>query len=139
MNQKFTCDNLSQLPEVANDILNALGSNSIVLIRGEMGAGKTTLISAMSVAMGVRDAVSSPTFSLVNEYEDRDGKPIYHFDFYRIDDEEEALDMGVFEYFDSGALCFVEWPEKIESLWPESPLILDVSTDGAKRTYHLHN
>ena len=82
------------------------------------GAGKTTFIRAICKELGVTESVNSPTFAIVNEYTDREGKPIYHFDFYRIEKEEEAFDFGYEDYFFSGNLCFVEWPEKIENLIP---------------------
>jgi tRNA threonylcarbamoyladenosine biosynthesis protein TsaE len=91
-------------------------------LHGEMGAGKTTLIKALVAALGVTEVTASPTFSIVNEYHDKNGKPIYHFDFYRIKNEVEAFDIGIDEYFDSGNLCLVEWPEKIPSLLPSAHL-----------------
>jgi len=115
---EFTCESLDQLPDIAEKILPLLGVNKVVLFRGGMGVGKTTLIKEMCLAMGVEDSMSSPTFSLVNEYLSHDG-PLYHFDFYRIKEEEEALDMGYEEYFYSGNYCFVEWPEKIKGLLPQ--------------------
>lgn len=109
---------LSQLDAVAASLLK-LGENIPVwLFDGAMGVGKTTLIKKLCAALGVESMVQSPTFSLVNEYGTSAGQVIYHFDFYRIRNEEEALDMGIEEYFDSGYFCFVEWPEKIESLLP---------------------
>lgn len=111
-------NSLSDLDEVADEILSSLGDRSVVLFRGEMGAGKTTLISRIAARMGVEDSVTSPTFALVNQYEGRGGRRIYHFDFYRIDRIEEVYDLGYEEYFYSGDLCLVEWPEKIEALLP---------------------
>jgi tRNA threonylcarbamoyladenosine biosynthesis protein TsaE len=88
-----------------------------------MGAGKTTFTAAVCRALGVReDAVSSPTFAIVNEYRTRDGEPVYHFDFYRIEKIEEALDLGFYDYIDSGFLCLLEWPENIEPILPEETL-----------------
>ena len=94
--------------------------HKVVLFNGLMGAGKTTIIKALCKHLGVEDVTSSPTFSLVNEYETPDGKCIYHFDLYRINSEIEALDMGIEEYLYSGNWCFIEWPEKIPNLLPES-------------------
>lgn len=111
-------NSLSDLDEVADEILSSLGERSVVLFRGEMGAGKTTLISRIAARMGVEDSVTSPTFALVNQYEGRGARRIYHFDFYRIDRIEEVYDLGYEEYFYSGDLCLVEWPEKIEALLP---------------------
>ena len=112
-------DSINDLPEAADAILEALNGRSIVAFWGEMGAGKTTLIRALCDRLGITDTVTSPTFAIVNEYKDRDMRPIYHFDFYRINRIEEAFDFGYEEYFYSGNLCLVEWPEKIEPLMPE--------------------
>ena len=109
--------NLSEIDAVANRLAPLLGSQ-VVLVYGEMGAGKTTLIKAICHTLGVTDEVSSPTFALVNEYQSGSGEPIYHFDLYRLTAEEEALDFGVDEYLDSGHLCLVEWPEKIVNFLP---------------------
>lgn len=108
-----------ELPEVAEALLAALGDRRVVVLRGEMGAGKTTLVRAVAEALGADDQVTSPTFALVNQYRSAAGDRIYHFDFYRIDKPEEAYDFGYEEYFYSGDLCLVEWPEKIEELLPE--------------------
>lgn len=109
--------NLSEINTVANHLAPLLGGR-VVLVYGEMGAGKTTLIKAVCHALGVADEVSSPTFALVNEYQSGRGEAIYHFDLYRLTAEEEALDFGVDEYLDSGNLCLVEWPEKIVNFLP---------------------
>ncbi|MCO5936790.1 tRNA (adenosine(37)-N6)-threonylcarbamoyltransferase complex ATPase subunit type 1 TsaE [Mucilaginibacter sp. RB4R14] len=109
----------AELPQVASDILNFAGDTRIFLFYGDMGAGKTTLIKALCLQLGVLDAATSPTFSIVNQYEGQDG-PVYHFDFYRLKDQNEALDMGYEEYFYSGNYCFIEWPEKIANLIPDS-------------------
>ena len=109
----------TNLSQVAEDILKYGGDTRIFLFYGEMGAGKTTLIKSMCAALGVSDAVSSPTFSIVNEYDSNNG-PVYHFDFYRLKDQSEAMDMGYEEYFYSDNYCFIEWPEKIASLIPDS-------------------
>jgi tRNA threonylcarbamoyladenosine biosynthesis protein TsaE len=93
---------------------------------GEMGAGKTTLIKQICACLGVRGHVTSPTFSIVNEYETEDKKVIYHFDFYRIKHETEALDIGVDEYFDSGNYCFIEWASQIPSLLPQKRVELKI-------------
>ena len=111
------------LPKAAAAILESLDGRSVVAFRGEMGAGKTTLIRAICDALGVTDTVTSPTFAIVNEYRGEGIPPVYHFDFYRIDRIEEAFDFGYEEYFYSGNRCFIEWPEMIESLLPENTLI----------------
>ena len=98
-----------------------------------MGVGKTALIKALSLQLGVSDVVSSPTFSLVNEYHTDDKNTIYHFDFYRIEDEKEAFDMGYEEYFSSNAYCFIEWPEKIPNLIEEEMVTIKMFLDGIKR------
>ncbi|MDD3108201.1 MAG: tRNA (adenosine(37)-N6)-threonylcarbamoyltransferase complex ATPase subunit type 1 TsaE [Alistipes sp.] len=116
---EYKIDSTDELPKVACAILDALGQRSIVIFRGEMGAGKTTLIRAICDELGVADTVTSPTFAIVNEYHDRDSNSVYHFDFYRINRIEEAFDFGYEEYFFSGELCLVEWPEKVESLIPD--------------------
>lgn len=103
----------ADLPAAARWLLNQLGSAKVVLLDGEMGAGKTTLTRAVAMVLGVQDNVASPTYGLVHEYRTAAGQPLYHFDLYRLASPREALDFGVFEYFDSGALCFVEWPERL--------------------------
>lgn len=108
-----------ELSEVAEALLDALGDRRVVVLRGEMGAGKTTLVRAVAEALGVEDRVTSPTFALVNHYRSAAGRSVYHFDFYRIENLAEAYDLGYEEYFYSGDLCLVEWPEKIEELLPE--------------------
>jgi len=110
---------IDDLPEAAEMILQMLRPDGIAAFYGEMGAGKTTLIRALCEQLGVRDNVNSPTFSIVNEYQTPEGDAVYHFDFYRVDKPEEALDFGYEEYIDSGNRCLIEWPEKIESLLPE--------------------
>jgi tRNA threonylcarbamoyladenosine biosynthesis protein TsaE len=110
----------NEISEVARKLINAGSGLSVWALHGEMGAGKTTLVKALVVAMGMHETTASPTFSIVNEYRDANNKPIYHFDFYRIKNESEAFDIGTEEYFDSGNLCLVEWPEKIPSLLPLS-------------------
>ena len=119
---------LDELGNVSEALLGLGAETPVWLFEGQMGAGKTTLIKALCSHLGVTTHVQSPTFSLVNEY-DAGGRTIYHFDFYRIMDETEALDMGVEEYFDSGDLCFVEWPGKVESLWPLNYMQLHLEAD----------
>ena len=130
MNKNYTID---QLQEVASQIIDS-ASSKILLFYGEMGVGKTTLIKEIVKQLGVDDVVSSPTFSLVNEYVSNEGEPIYHFDFYRINDEEEALDMGVEEYFDSNNWCLIEWPENIKNLLPlkADKISLSANEDGGR-------
>lgn len=118
---------LADLPAAAGVILANAGNERIFIFEGDMGAGKTTLIKALAGAMGVMELVSSPTFSIVNEY-DAGGQPIYHFDFYRIKNLQEAYDIGYEEYFYSGNICFIEWPEKIAGLLPEHYLKISITT-----------
>lgn len=107
------------LPEAADALIRAAGERRIFALYGKMGAGKTALIAALAAQLGVKDRTGSPTYALVNEYLGGDGMPIYHFDFYRIEDPEEAYDIGFEEYLDSGAYCFIEWPERVSSLIPD--------------------
>lgn len=125
--KKIEIESLSELPKVAEAVLGKLRGRSVVLFRGPMGAGKTTLISRIAAALGAEDTVTSPTFALVNQYEGEGGRRIYHFDFYRINNVEEALDLGYEEYFYSGDLCLVEWPEKIEPLLPEDAMTVTIT------------
>jgi tRNA threonylcarbamoyladenosine biosynthesis protein TsaE len=113
-------NDLKELPEAASALVKFAGQDKIFLFEGEMGAGKTTFIKTICSALGVEDLVSSPTFSIVNEYRGRNNSRIYHFDFYRIESLQEAYDIGYEEYFYSGDICLVEWPEKIRELLPES-------------------
>ncbi|WP_343329718.1 tRNA (adenosine(37)-N6)-threonylcarbamoyltransferase complex ATPase subunit type 1 TsaE [Polaribacter staleyi] len=114
MNKNYSLKNLS---EVASELIASV-ENKTLLFYGQMGVGKTTLIKEICKQLGVLDTISSPTFSLVNEYQTSKNESVFHFDFYRIEDEEEALDMGIEEYFDNNAWCLVEWPENIENLLP---------------------
>lgn len=131
-------DSEEQLREVAESLLAALDGRTVVALRGEMGAGKTTLIRSVAECLGVEDQVTSPTFALVNQYESDKGERLFHFDFYRIEDEREAFDLGYEEYFYSGDLCFVEWPEKIEGLLPEEMMEVRITVDGpTERTFEI--
>ncbi len=131
--KKIEIESLSELPKVAEAVLGELRGRSVVLFRGPMGAGKTTLISRIAAALGAEDTVTSPTFALVNQYEGEGGRRIYHFDFYRINNVEEALDLGYEEYFYSGDLCLVEWPEKIEPLLPEDAMTVTITVGEDER------
>ena len=116
----FPLVSLAALQTVASTLLGLLGDVKVCIVTGEMGSGKTTLVKALGNVLGVDDTMSSPTFSLVNEYHTLSGKKIYHFDLYRLKSEREAYDIGAEEYFYSGDYCFVEWPEKITALLPET-------------------
>lgn len=111
---------------VAEQVIDALDGRSVVALFGPMGAGKTTLVSAIMEHLGSADTVTSPTFALVNQYYTDDNQPVYHFDFYRINSLAEAFDMGYEEYFYSGDLCLVEWPEKIEGLLPDDVMVVRI-------------
>ena len=122
----FKVHHLDDLPEVAEKLIANFPTSRIFLFFGEMGAGKTTFIQSLCSGLGVQDKVSSPTYSIVNEYQS-DGGKVYHFDFYRLKEESEAFDMGYEEYFYSGNYCLIEWPEKIENLWPSEYVKVTIS------------
>ncbi len=113
-------ENKSQIKQAAKQFVDLMGKDKVFAFHGSMGAGKTTLIKAICEELGVKESVTSPTFAIINEYKDRDGASIYHFDFYRINKLEEAFDFGYEDYFYSGSLCFIEWPEIVESLLPDN-------------------
>lgn len=119
-------DSESELDKAAKAIIQYSNRQNIWIFYGDMGAGKTTLIKAIANEFGIEDNVHSPTFSLVNEYRNLQDDVFYHFDFYRIKNETEAMDIGIDEYFDSGDLCFIEWPQKIPTLLPEMYLKIDI-------------
>ena len=119
---KLQVNSMEELPLAAKKILDESNSEKIFVFKGEMGSGKTTLIKELCLQIGVISAMSSPTFSLINEYETNSGEVVYHFDFYRLEDEQEAFDYGYEDYFFSGNYCFIEWPEKIPNLIPDNYL-----------------
>jgi tRNA threonylcarbamoyladenosine biosynthesis protein TsaE len=133
MSKTLFAENLEQLNSIARQILDYTSTHKKFAFYGEMGVGKTTLIKALSLQLGVTDVVSSPTFSIVNEYQADENVTIYHFDFYRIEDEKEAYDMGYEEYFFSNAYCFIEWSEKIPNLIEEDMVQIKMSVEGNKR------
>jgi len=115
-----------ELPMAARQILDKTKGEKIFVFKGEMGSGKTTMIKNFCTQLGVVSPMSSPTFSLINEYETKGGEVIYHFDFYRLEDEQEAFDYGYEDYFFSGNYCFIEWPEKIPSLLPSQFALIQI-------------
>ncbi|HSI90764.1 MAG TPA: tRNA (adenosine(37)-N6)-threonylcarbamoyltransferase complex ATPase subunit type 1 TsaE [Adhaeribacter sp.] len=121
---QVTVSGLEELPKAAEHLVKNYPNEAVFLFEGEMGAGKTTYIKAICQALGVTDPVSSPTFSLVNEYRTARNKPVYHFDFYRIKNEEEALDIGFLEYLESGNMCLIEWPSLVTNLLPENYVLV---------------
>mgnify|MGYP003312409101 CR=1 FL=1 len=131
--KKIKIDSLSDLPQVAQAVIDSLDGRSVVVFRAGMGAGKTTLISRIVALLGAEDTVTSPTFALVNQYEGTQHR-IYHFDFYRIKKLDEAYDMGCEDYFYSGAVCFIEWPEMVEDLLPGNTVWVDIKeeADGSR-------
>lgn len=134
MNKTYT---LQELPAIAKELINEV-SNKVLLFYGEMGVGKTTLIKELVIQLESDDVVSSPTFSLVNEYHSRQGETMYHFDFYRIDHEEEALDMGIEDYLYANNWCLIEWPEKIKNLLPLEAVAVHLSqNEDGTRTISL--
>lgn len=135
--RRIEIDSLSELERVADEVIEALDGRTVVLLRGGMGAGKTTLVSRIAARLGAEDTVTSPTFALVNQYEGAECR-IYHFDFYRIDRIEEVFDLGYEEYFYSGDLCLVEWPEKIEPLIPDDAMVVRITAgDGEERIFEI--
>ncbi|MBQ3173161.1 MAG: tRNA (adenosine(37)-N6)-threonylcarbamoyltransferase complex ATPase subunit type 1 TsaE [Alistipes sp.] len=129
MERIIDIDSIDELDKVAEAVVEALEGRTVVAFDAPMGAGKTTLISRIAAYLGAEDAVTSPTFAIVNQYEGRD-RTIYHFDMYRIERVEEALDFGSEEYLSSGELCLVEWPEKIEPLLPEDTMVVKIEILG---------
>lgn len=126
-------DHPDQLDTTARQLLADGRKQLVWLFDGDMGAGKTTLIKAICRVLGVVSLVQSPTFSLVNEYTTHEGHSVYHFDCYRLRNELEALDIGIEEYMDSGNYCFIEWPERISSLWPATYYQIHISADSEGR------
>ncbi len=128
----------SELGKVLKTIIDFIKEYQNIAFRGDLGAGKTTLIKNMCNLLGVIDNVSSPTFSIVNEYESGEELKVFHFDFYRLESEEEAFDLGIEDYFYSGNLCLIEWPSKIESLLPEKRLEIHISIAGEGREFIIN-
>lgn len=119
---KINIQSIETIDQAAKEFIAAMGDNTVFAFHGEMGAGKTTFIKAICNELGVDDSITSPTFAIVNEYRSNTGELIYHFDFYRINKTEEVYDFGYEDYFYSGSICFIEWPEKIEGLLPHDTI-----------------
>jgi tRNA threonylcarbamoyladenosine biosynthesis protein TsaE len=134
MSKIIEIDSLDELDKVAEAVIDSLNGRTVVAFDAPMGAGKTTLISRIAALLGAEDSVTSPTFAIVNQYEGTE-HTIYHFDMYRIERVEEALDFGSEEYLSSGDLCLVEWPEKIEPLLPDDTMVvrIEILSDTARR------
>lgn len=131
---QITINSVEELTTAARQFVQAMNDRSVFAFYGKMGAGKTTFIKTICEVMGVEDVVTSPTFAIVNEYAATGGKPVYHFDFYRIKSLREAYDIGCEEYFYSGSPCFIEWPEMIEELLPEDTVSvrIEINEDGTR-------
>jgi tRNA threonylcarbamoyladenosine biosynthesis protein TsaE len=139
MMQEWHVADEQALPVIASAILRNMGPSRVLLLSGELGAGKTTLVRELCLQLGVLDRVQSPTFSIVNEYHTKDGEPVYHFDFYRLKNAEGALDLGYEEYLYSGYFCFVEWPGQVPGLgWPPCAEVI-ISHAEHGRTICLNN
>ena len=137
MSKIIEISSLDELDKVAEAVINALNGRTVVAFDAPMGAGKTTLISRIAALLGAEDSVTSPTFAIVNQYEGRE-RTIYHFDMYRIERVEEALDFGSEEYLSSGELCLVEWPEKIEALIPDDAMVVRIEVgDDENRIFEI--
>ncbi len=134
MSKIIEINSLNELDMVAEAVISSLNGRTVVAFDAPMGAGKTTLISRIAAHLGAKDSVTSPTFAIVNQYEGTE-RTIYHFDMYRIERVEEALDFGSEEYLSSGELCLVEWPEKIEPLLPNDTMVvrIEILSDTARR------
>ena len=127
-------DSLDKINDTAKEFVSIMGEHKVFVFYGSMGVGKTTFITALCKELGVTDVISSPTFAIVNEYETVSGNSIYHFDFYRINKVEEAFDFGYEDYFYSGNLCFIEWPEKVAELIPDNAVKVFITEkeDGSR-------
>lgn len=129
MDNKVIIRDIEDIDRAAGEFLEKIGSSRVIAFFAPMGAGKTTFATALCHRLGVADAVCSPTFTIVNEYLTSGGESIYHFDFYRIGNIAEAMDIGFFDYIDSGNLCLIEWPENIESILPEETLKVRITVN----------
>ena len=135
MNMDISINSLEEIGKAAQEFVAAMGDRKVFAFYGKMGAGKTTFIKAVCEELGVEDVINSPTFAIVNEYVDGEGEPIYHFDFYRIKNIQEVLDIGYEDYVYSGNVCFMEWPELIENLLPDDAVkvTIEEEMDGSRK------
>lgn len=134
----ITINGIEDYPQAAREFVKLLDRGRIFAFYGKMGSGKTTFIKSICEELGVKDSINSPTFAIVNEYEDRNQNTIYHFDFYRIKSIEEVYNMGYEEYLYGDAICFMEWPELIEELLPEETVKVFVEeTEGGARSVKI--
>jgi tRNA threonylcarbamoyladenosine biosynthesis protein TsaE len=124
---------LQEINDVAKKVIAAMGNKTVIALHGQMGAGKTTFTHAFCNALGVVDVVSSPTFSIINQYQTNNGQTIYHLDLYRLKDEEEAIQAGVEDCLYSGNICLVEWPERIPTIFPEDTLNIKIEVINASK------
>ena len=134
----ISVNGLADLPKAAQQLIDFAGNQHIWIFDGEMGAGKTTFITTICHELGVEDEISSPTFSIVNEYQNKKGEQFYHFDFYRLQDEFEAMDIGLEEYLDTGNICFIEWASKVAGLLPDEFLHIHIELiSKSERKIHI--
>lgn len=135
MNMDISINSLEEIGKAAQEFVAAMGDRKVFAFYGKMGAGKTTFIKAVCEELGVEDVINSPTFAIVNEYVDGEGEPIYHFDFYRIKNVQEVMDIGYEDYVYSGNVCFMEWPELIENLLPDDAVkvTIEEEMDGSRK------
>ena len=134
MIMEIKINSIDKIGAAAKEFVAAMGDRTVFAFYGKMGAGKTTFIKAVCEELGVEDVINSPTFAIVNEYVDGNGSPVYHFDFYRIKNMQEVMDMGYEDYVYSGNVCFMEWPELIENLLPDDAVkvVIEEETDGSR-------
>lgn len=137
---KIEIKNINEIANAAKQFVAQMGDNKVFAFYGGMGVGKTTFIKAVCEIMGVSETITSPTFAIVNEYQSGQSEPIYHFDFYRINKLEEAYDFGYEDYFYSGNICFIEWPELVEPILPIDAVEVSITeTDSGTRVIEVRN
>ena len=129
MSMEIKIKSIEEIAVAAKEFVAAMGERKVFAFYGKMGAGKTTFIKAVCEELGVEDVINSPTFAIVNEYVDGQGEPVYHFDFYRIKNQQEVMDLGYEDYVYSGHVCFMEWPELIENLLPDDAVKVTVEEE----------